>query len=681
MRCEKASWGQLGAGKTGARFLFDSSQDRNAAAENTLSVFFRLTRLDGFRCDGCQFDQLHFVSNRELEMRVSSLFPPVLKFMAFAGLLLVSIAPSLAQTSQAEAEFFKGYYLQHERNDLKKAVKSYKRSISLNANAATRAAVDQEMAAIQEELATSDFAKIMPPEAVGYLEISNPGNHVEQIARLMGLTGREFSDGDEVAVLQIDREFAISSDFQISPALLREIKKIRGAAVTFTGINEQGPPQGVLVIHPGQSDLVTGIVETGIQLVPTSEKIGGFPTFRVENAVWIVKTERMIIASADKSQIEDCLERVSDPQKPSLANESAFREARANSKDAAVFGYLSPSLAMDQLDSQMKREIAMARMILDLDHVNHVTATLTSSEEGLLTKVEVDFAEDHNSFGYGLVRTVPLSGKALAHVPAGSVAVVGMGLNPKMMMAAEVAGSRHLTALDIGREIFANIEEVGMFVMPSSSMSNGPVPDFGLVVASSDIEKSQSLWNTLLSIPSKMNMEDGPQAKEVEIEGIKAHHYSLPGEEGVPQIVIARLNDQALIAGTESAVRSAIVAGKSGKTLAKDAKAKALWNAKSKHTAKAAFVHVGRALRLAAQLERGRGGQEMQFISQVVDDLTVTLVLDEAPANFQAKLNATGLPLFEDVIKTLAKFDRQRSPSQQAISASETVIEVRADRE
>ncbi len=83
---------------------------------------------------------------------------------------------------------------------------------------------------------------------------------------------------------------------------------------------------------------------------------------------------------------------------------------------------------------------------------------------------------------------------------------------------------------------------------------------------------------------------------------------------------------------------------------------------------------------MVAEVDGGRGGQEMAVVSEVVDDLTVTLVLNEEPAHFEAKLNAAGLPLFEDVIKTLAKFDRQHSPSQQAIYSADTdtVVESKA---
>lgn len=608
------------------------------------------------------------------------------RFAAAAAIVACSLAPAkpvqAQQNSPAENAFFRGYYLQHETGDLKKAVDEYKKSIALDPASATRAAIDAEMADLQEQLVNSDFAQLMPANSLAFLEISKPGSHLEQIAKMIGLTGREFSAGYKRTVLRLDRNVVIPSDFQISPSLLRELKKIRGAAFSVTDINPNGPPKGVLVIHPGESDLVTGIVETGVQLVPSNEKIGGYPTFQVENEIWIVKTKRMIVVSPEKSQLEDCIQRIANPELPSLANVESFQNARKDNRDVAVFAYASPKLLLEKFGDEIRdQEFAIARMVMDFDHMNHVIATLSDTDQGLQLKVNVDFAEDHNSFGYGLIRTVPLSRKALSHIPTDSVAVVGMGLNPKMVMAAQAAGSNQLTGLDIGREIFANIEEVGLFVLPTV-ISRDKMPDVGLVIASSDIEKSENLWNTLLELPASMKLEEGPRSKTVTIDGVEAKHYSLPGHSDLPDFLIARLNNESLIAGTEAAVRAALDAAKTGKTLSKDSRAKPFWNSTTDMTAKAAFVHVGRALQLSAQMARGNERQEMLEISKVVDELTLTLAIDEAPANFEARLNAVGLPQFEDVIKTMSKFERprvrqasDRRGRDRAVSVQDTAVE------
>lgn len=582
--------------------------------------------------------------------------------LALALALLIAsagFAQTTSRQSRAEAEFFRGYYLEHETENLEEAVKAYKRAIELGANAKLRSAIDVEMARLQEELATADFAKLMPAEAIAYLEISNPATHVESVARLIGLTGKTFIAGDDKITIPIEDGIAISSDFQISPALLREFKKIRGAAISITGLNEHGVPSGVAVIHPGDSDLITGLLETGMQLVPATDKIGGFPTFNVEEQVWIVKTKRLVIVSSDKSEVANCLKRITSEAESSLADDKNFELAKSKNRDAAVFAFASPQKAVKTFEHMLQGEMALARMVLDLDHMQYVSTALMATDNGLRTKLNVKFSDDHNSFGYGMIRTVPLSRNALSHVPAGSVAVVGMGLNPKLLLAAQAAGEQQLSALDIGREVFANIEELGLFVMPSTTGGHDRIPNVGLVIASSDVDKSESLWNQLLSLPALMDLDEGPTAKSIKLEGIDAREYTF-GDDDIPQLIIARLGDNAMVAGTRDAVAAAIAAGKNGQTLANDSRAAAFWEANSEFTSKAAFVHAGRALKLAASMSNGRDADEMRMISEVLQELVVTMVVNEAPAELEIQTDLVGLPQFADVVKAVAKFQPQR---------------------
>ena len=169
--------------------------------------------------------------------------------------------------------------------------------------------------------------------------------------------------------MQLDLDgVVISSDFQISPALLREMKKIRGAAASISNIDQRGKPIGVAVIHPGDSDLLTGLVETGIQLVPSTERIGGFPTFQIEDEAWIVKTNRLIIASTEKAQIKKCLDRMSGGA-TSLSGVESFIAARAEHGNTAVFAFIDPQVAFKKLGPMLGHEATIAKVVLDVNHM------------------------------------------------------------------------------------------------------------------------------------------------------------------------------------------------------------------------------------------------------------------------------------------------------------------------
>ena len=56
-------------------------------------------------------------------------------------------------------------------------------------------------------------------------------------------------------------------------------------AVAITGIEPDGRPHGVAVIHPGDFDITRGLIETGIQVLPEAEPIGGFKAYQVHGEV------------------------------------------------------------------------------------------------------------------------------------------------------------------------------------------------------------------------------------------------------------------------------------------------------------------------------------------------------------------------------------------------------------
>lgn len=568
--------------------------------------------------------------------------------------------------SKADAEFYKGYYQRHEANNLPAAVKSYKRAIQLGVSPSIADAVENEMTKLQESVVTSSFENVMPADAIAYIELSNPANHVEQLARMMGLTGKPKSDTGSAVVLPINREIAIPSDFQISPALFREMKKLRGAAVAITEVKDSndGPPvEGLLVIHPGESDLLQGILETSIQFAPATERLGGFPTFTIENQVWIVQTQTLIFVSDSKETIVDGLERIKNSKLGSLADVDSFKTARATEKDAAVFAYVNPEQMMTRFGHMMRGEMSIVRVALDLDHLQHITSSVKATDNGLQTRFSVQYSEDHNSFGYGLIRTTPLSKKALSKIPSDAAVVVGMGLNPQMALAAQTTVGKHISALDIGRELFANIEEIGLFVLPSTIQGSRQFPNVGAVFTANDLEKSNRLWNEMLSLPAKMKIEGGPRAKTIDINGVAAREYTF-NEPGAPELVIAQLGDEAMVAGTRMAVEAVIAANRSGTTLANDKSASAFWEASTESTAKALFVKVGPALQLAASMSGGNDASEMMMFKSAVDNLSIIATMDESHTNFDVTTSVVDLPKFENIIKTLANMnDGMASPS------------------
>ena len=88
---------------------------------------------------------------------------------------------------------------------------------------------------------------------------------------------------------------------------------------------------GVLVIHPGDSDLVRGLLETGVQLIEPAEPIANFKTYRFKNGprqIWITVTARLLIAGTERDAVAATVERLGNREAASLATRPAFKAAR-----------------------------------------------------------------------------------------------------------------------------------------------------------------------------------------------------------------------------------------------------------------------------------------------------------------------------------------------------------------
>ena len=303
----------------------------------------------------------------------------------------------------------------------------------------------------------------------------------------------------------------------------------------------------------------------------------------------------------------------------SLATLGRFQKTARSTKDALAFAYLDGPRLMKHVGPHMDDEAAVARIVLGLDLLQHITATIDTTETGAVAQIQCQFKEGHQGLAYGLVRTVPLSDDVLQRIPAGVAMVAALGVNPQLgEMAGSVESPAELSAMDIGRELFANIKDVGMFVLPVVASQEDEVPEFGIAVTANNAAKSERLWNQLLSLPAKLEVDEGLAVNEVKIGGHTAQKYSCPDQDATDLFVL-RLDDTTMLMGTEAAVSVAVAtaAGRHPSLFDDEAMAR-LITGRSDDTAKAVFIHAGRMLKLAAQLEGGADADEIGRISHVM---------------------------------------------------------------
>jgi hypothetical protein len=582
--------------------------------------------------------------------------------------LILSSASIAVRAEDAAALVQKGFYLQVHEGDPAGAAAVFERVASDSAAPAElKREAESRLAQCREDINAADLAHLMPPESIAYVEINRPGDQIVRLAKMMGLVrepGAETppsANGQPAPGIPLGPGLVFPADFNVSPALAAELKKFRGAALAITGLDDrmQKMPEGVLVIHPGDSDLVRGLLETGVQLIEPAESIANFKTYRFhdhQNQFWLTVTKRLLIAGTKREAVAATVERLGNPQAASLAAQPAFKAHEADRSKGLLFAYVDGHETARRLKTMMKgREAAMVATLLDLEHLDSLSLSAGVTDDSVQIIARMDLKPGHHNVAYNLIRTAPFTGRALNSVPNGTAGVVLVGLNPATPAAGKAAnqGPVEVTGMDIGREIFSNIEEVAFFVLPTATQSAGahhPLPPMAAVFAVNDAAKSEELWNQILSIVAMAGFHD-THPRDITIEGTKARLYHF---QGAPPIVVVRTPERELIVGTEDAASAALRASRSHDSIRNDASYSKVLAKLTPTSSKAILVDAGRAMQIAKSLSGGGNTSEMDMAVVAVKDLHVSLVTDEARDRLTVRIEASGLPNVPSIIKMIA---------------------------
>lgn len=564
-----------------------------------------------------------------------------------------------------EAAFHRGFFLQTHQRDYAAAAAAFEKAAdNQQAAAELKQKAARRLAQCREELAATDLARLMPADTLAYIEIARPGEHIEQLLRMVGLVrdGQAAAKAGPVARIPLDEGFSLPEDFSVSPALLNEMKRLRGAAVAVTFIDpDEEEVRGVAVLHPGDDDNLRGQIETAVQLLPTGEPIDGFRVHHYQGMVWVTLTERLVIVADTREKLAAVVHRLKDPQAENLTSQPQFQRCRADAPDALLFAYVSGQQAMRQFGSQLGGQEAMiARMVLDIEKLESFTMSAGTTETGLCFEGRLNLAEGHRNLVHSLLRTAPLSKRSLKYVPAGVAGVALLGLNPASDSDTTAARSTvgAITAMDLGREFFDNVEELAVFAMPpaGTAAAGPPIPEAALVVAVKDAGQSEALWTQLLALPGLFGIDEFPPPRDVTIEGVAGKAYTIP--EG-PPIVVVRLDDRALAAGTEPAVAAAIRAGASQGGILHDDAFQPLLQRLGPAASKAVLIDMGRAVRLATMGAPSHHAGEAMMAAAALKDMKVSAVTDEGSTHFAVRMEATGLPNVLELAKMLMTAQHQ----------------------
>ena len=379
-----------------------------------------------------------------------------------------------------------------------------------------------------EDLTNADPAALMPPETLVYMELGSPGGQIETILNMLKGTPLENplaiisglgSDGPKQM-----NEWSSPADMLgalMNPSMIAEFKKIRGVGIGVTGVSQNEPP-ALMILYPGKSDALRGVLLAALGMAGRpAEAIEGMQSVALPKGAGAAYDDTIIILATSKAvaagQLNWCVKQYKGvTNEPTLAssNKSFAKVNKMSRQENAltiwanvdhVFANLSNIIPKDQFP----KEIQMANNFVDFQNVDDFIASFSINESGLSLETSINFMEGHKSLAYDLVRTPNLSKAGFKSIPPDAIALISHALGEAGTAQADAAGQKivSLTGLDIGRELFANIEQITVFAVNPNSVSaqeNSWMPPvancLGLAITSQNPQQTRQILTRLLTI-------------------------------------------------------------------------------------------------------------------------------------------------------------------------------------
>ena len=390
----------------------------------------------------------------------------------------------------------------------------------LAADYADQTQLIEKVRPLLEELGNADPAALMPPGTVAYVEIGSPGKQIETILNMLKDTPFENplamighgSSGESMGPQQI-----ISS--LLNPSMMAEFKKIRGMGIGIAEIAQNNPPT-IVVLYPGKSDALRGIIQMALGFVGRpAQAIEGMTTLSFGDSGGAAYDDTVIIVTSPSPKGAELLQWSVKQYKglikePSLAssNKSFARISKKARQDNMLTVWVNADEAYQALQKilpadAMPAQLRMADGMADFKNIDDLIASLSIRPTGLALDANVHLKDGHNCLAYNLIRTPHLNVTALNAVPSDAIALFSVALGRSDTAQATAAGQqiKNVTGLDIGRELFDNIEQVTLFAVPfgkpTEQLSDDIPPQvksFGLAITSVNPQQTHQILSSVL---------------------------------------------------------------------------------------------------------------------------------------------------------------------------------------
>lgn len=521
-----------------------------------------------------------------------------------------------------------------------------------------------------DDLMNYDPADLMPPETLVYVELGSPGEQIETVLNMLKGTPFEnplaaMGGGNMQGAGAGQKSTTDIIAALLNPSMMAEFKKIKGMAMGVTAIRQNNPPS-VAVLYPGKSDALRGLIMMALSMAGTpGEPLEGMQTLNIQNSAAAAYDDKVIIIAQPSEQLKWCVKQYKGiASEPTLAssNKSFAKISKKQRQKNVVTIWANIDEAYTQVLNmgQSPQDILKVNAIADFNNIDEFILTVSIEPNSLACKANVLFKDGHHCVAYDMIRTPNINKAALETVPSEAIALASVGLSPANGIQADTVREkiRSVTGLDIGREIYANIEQVTIFAMPADKSSTGwgsfPSAGLGLAVTSHNPEQTRQILATLLGTVNAMNgnQPTGP----VDVNAGKFQIGNSGGKE--LYCYMNQMKNTTILSLNSSIVDASVNAIKSRKSVCTEGPLAPAVNKLSPTTSKLFLVNVGGAIRmtgpsmnigLLSDEQRNQFNAAMEQLARAADRTTVEIYTDEQANNFAINTNIRGIPPLNEI--------------------------------
>jgi hypothetical protein len=220
-----------------------------------------------------------------------------------------------------------------------------------------------------------------------------------------------------------------------------------------------------------------------------------------------------------------------------------------------------------------------------------------------------------------------------------------------------------VTALDIARELFANINGIAVFALPPEGTSADgacvrAIPDIAAVITVNDAAKSEALWRELLGIASLATGGGSLEGSQREVVGTTVQSYRLA--DGAFTLQFATVGQELFVASTDLAMSRALQTQGAQNSISADPAFASVLARIDSRTTFALAAHPGRCMRMA---EAHMPTEEAARLRRVADAMTETvagLLVTHSDQMLRLSARVTGVPdIGELVSQLIVEHERQ----------------------